>query len=166
MEGPILPIPVSPPEPDKVSPGLCQDDKPSFFCLWLAENVKRAFATDGSDEAEVDYREHRRWSRKAIEGFSREYTESMPGMMDPSGLDSLDAVMQNIYLNLRNEPRVNSWSYLFSTEEGNSYVCMKRHAESFCRQANDEEDHVYGDTEVVERVRAMRANERYDSGRL
>lgn len=166
MEDPILPIPVSPPEPQKVSPGLCEKEAPRFFCLWLAEKVKRAFVTDGSSEAEVDYRKHRKWSRKAIEEFSKEYTERMPGMMDPSGSDSLDALMQNIYLNLRNEPRVRSWSYLFNTQEGKSYVCMKRYAENFCKQANAEENHVYGDREVIERVRGMRTNERYGSGSL
>jgi len=169
MEDPVLPIPVSPPDLREVAPRLCSEGKePKFFCLWLAEGSKRAYATDGKGEVEVDYRRHRRWSREAIGEFAEEYTERMPGMMDPSESESIDGLMHRICLNLCDERSRRSWSYLFNREEGRSYVCVKRYARGFCRDINrkDRDDDTIGDAGVVGRIRRMRREDRCGSGAL
>jgi hypothetical protein len=155
MKDPVLPIPVSPPEPRYVSPRLCEGGDPSFFCVWLSETGKRAFATDGKKEREVDYRLHRRWSREAIIEFSEEYTKRMPGMVNPSENESLDGLMRGVCLSLHGEPYRWTWSYLFDVGGGRSYVCVKRYAEEFCGKVCDEKREGYGDAEVVGRIRGM-----------
>mgnify|MGYP006300528495 CR=1 FL=1 len=166
MEDPVLPVPVTPPEPQEVCPGLCEDNEPGFVCLWLSDASRRAFATDGSAESEVDYRRHRRWSRGAVEEFSEEYTERMPGMMDPSETESLDALMHSICLNLRDEPHRWGWSYLFNTDAGRTYICIKRYAEELCSEANasDREARRFDDAEVVGRIRNMYARDKPGGG--
>lgn len=157
MEDPVLPIPVTPPEPQDVFPMLCEDSAPGFVCLWLSDASKRAFASDGETDSEVDYRRHRKWARAAVQEFSEEYSQRMPGMMDPSETESLDGLMHNICLNLRNEPHRWSWSYLFNTEGKRSYICIKRYAEEFCREENrtDRRADEYGDSEVIGRIQGM-----------
>lgn len=156
MEDPALPIPVTPPEPQDVFP-TSEGSVPGFVCVWLSDTSKRAFASDGQAEFEVDYRRHRRWSRTAVEEFSEQYSQRMPGMMDPSETESLDALMHNICLNLRDEPHRWSWSYLFNTEGERSYISIKRYAEEFCREENPTERNAeeYEDPEVVGRIRGM-----------
>lgn len=169
MDEPVLPMPVSPPEAGEVSPGLCDDGgDPDLFCVWLADRTRRAFASDGRTEAEVDYRRHRRWSRNAVRELSEEYTERMPGVMDPSEDETLDGLMHSICFNLRDEPSRWSWSYLFNAAGGRSYVCVRRYAERLCGSANagDLEPEACGDAEVVERVRRMYAEDTDTAGSL
>lgn len=157
MEDPVLPIPVTPPEPQDVFPKLCEGSVPGFVCLWLSDASKRAFASDGKTDSEVDYRRHRKWSRSAVREFSEQYSRRMPGMMDPSETESLDALMHNICLNLRNESYRWSWSYLFNIEGEKSYICIKRYAEEFCREENPTDRNAggYEDSEVVGLIRGM-----------
>jgi len=174
MEDPVLPIPVSPPGLQELSPSLCEWGTPGFFCVWLADKSKRAFATEGNKEVEVDYRRHRKWSRQAVAEFSDEYTERMPGMMNPSDLQSLDNLMHNICLNLRDEPHRWNWSYLFNADAGKSYICIKRYGEEFCSEVNADMDvgtdtnetdfGSYGDREVIENIRGMYIRDQHGTG--
>jgi len=174
IEDPILPIPVSPPSLQEVSPKLCEGRDPGFFCVWLADTSRRAFATEGNKEVEVDYRRHRKWSREAVAEFSEEYTERMPGMMDPSDLQSLDNLMHNICLNLRDEPHRWNWSYLFNAEAGTSYICIKKCGEEFCSEINaglgtdsDEADFErYEDSEVIGNIREMYFRDQHGPGAI
>jgi hypothetical protein len=157
MQDPVLPIPVRPPEPEDAFPMLSEDSVPNFVCVWLSDTSKRAFATDGNSESEIDYRIHRRWSKKAIEEFSQEYSQRMPGVMDASETGSLDALMHSICLNLRDEPHRRSWSYLFDTEGEKSYICIKKYAEEFCREknTNGSEGRDHDDSEVIRNIIEM-----------
>ncbi len=151
MRQPVLPIPVSVPDLNETAPNLLSegDDHPGFYCLWLSDDSRRAFATDGATEVEVDYRRHTEWSEAALGEFSGEYLRRMPlgdtdGASEPDsgsdlGVDTLDGFVHSLCLNLRNEPGHRGWSYLFDRRTGTSYLCVRWRAVEFCREVNQKE---------------------------
>jgi hypothetical protein len=176
MRQPVLPIPVSVPDLNETAPGLLSgsDGRPGFYCLWLSDDSRRAFATDGTTEVEVDYRRHTEWSEAALGEFSEEYMRRMPlgdtdGGSEPDsgsdvGVDTLDGFMHSLCLNLRNEPGHRGWSYLFDRRTGTSYLCVRWRAVEFCREVNHEErseaeegenDGKHTEPEVIERILSM-----------
>lgn len=154
MKESVLPIPVSAPNLYETAPRLLDEEKeadrektetkaetyPVFYCVWLSDDSRRAFATDGFDEVEIDYRRHVEWSKQALGEFSEEYIDRLPVLSDESlsepGVDRLDGLMHSVCLNLRDEPGHRSWSYLFNRRDGRSYVSIKWRAVEFCRQEN------------------------------